>query len=309
MNTKLYNLLCCPNCKGSLTKKGNTFYCKTCKKNYPIREGIPDFTVTIAEKGMRLSKLKWEEKYKIDSKKDIFDELNFLENKFFKPTWEQLKSKKSLRKNENFLEIGCGTFYLGRALAKKGYRVIGIDMSITALKLAKSVFEKEKIKNYLLVCGNVLEMPFKPDSFDLIYGAGVIEHFKDTKQAVAELYRVTKKKGVVYNTVPYLNIGSLTYRQVWGNIPRFAVLEPVLTFFHTKLLGAKHMRFGYELSFTRNYLKKLHKKVGFSLADSGKFKCELDFEYIPFSPLKKLAFYLAENSSLFWPMIYISAKK
>lgn len=309
MNTKLYSILACLKCKGNLSIRKNTFYCPSCKKKYPIRNGIPDFTVTIEEKGMRLSKQKWDEKYKTDKRKNIFKELNFLDKKFFSSTWEQIKSKKSLKKNEKFLEIGCGTFYLGRALARAGQRVIGIDMSLEALKLAKSAFEKEKIKDYLLVCGNVLDMPFKPGSFDLVYGAGVIEHFRDTRGAVEELYRVTRKNGVVYNTVPYLNIGSLTYRQVWGNIPRLPILEPAATFLHTRLLKAKHMRFGYELSFTRSYLHKLHLSTGFSKAESGKFRCELDFEYIPFKPLKKVAVYLAENSFLFWPMIYISAKK
>lgn len=309
MNTKLYKVLCCPACTSDLVQSENSFKCTSCKKKYPIQNGIPNFSLKITEKGMKLSQEKWDEKYLQDTEKNIVDELNFLDTKFFKPTWSQIEKQRKLKKNELFLEIGCGTFYLGRNLAKKGYTVIGIDMSMHALQLAKKVFEKEKIKNYLLVCGNVLQMPFKNDMFDLIYGAGVIEHFKNTHEAVGELARITKKGGVSFNTVPYLNVGTLTYRQVWGNIPRFPVLEQALTFFHTKILGARHMRFGYELSFTRTYLEKVHKNAGFSKAKSGKFACELDFDYLPTQLLKNAAKKLAQDSPLFWPMVFVVGKK
>lgn len=178
-----------------------------------------------------------------------------------------------------------------------------------ALQISKKLFEKEKTKDYLLICGNILNMPFKSNSFNLIYGGGVIEHFKNTKEAVVELSRVLKKGGLSYNTVPYLNLGTLTYRQLWGNIPRFPIIEGIFTFVHTKLLQAKHMRFGYELSFTRKYLEDVHRKSGFKKTVTGKFECSLDFEYIPLKPLRNLAIKLATNSSLFWPMIYVAGKK
>ncbi len=302
-------MLCCPYCKGEFSQTKNRFLCKNCHKNYPINEGIPDFSLVIAEKEMKLSQKKWNEKYKQDSKKNITRELDFLDKKFFYPTWRQIQEYKKLRKDDIFLEIGCGTFYLGRHLARYGQTVVGIDMSIEALKLAKHIFDREKISNYLLVCGNILHMPFKTHSFDLLYGAGVIEHFKDTLSSIQELQRVLKKGGVAYNTVPYLNIGSLTYRQVWGNIPRLPILEDLLTFFHTKVLKAKHMRFGYELSFTQSYLKKIHEQAGFSQVDIGQFHCQLDFDYVKNKTVRCLAIYLAETSPLFWPMIYVAAKK
>ena len=258
---------------------------------------------------MKLSQKKWNEKYRHDAQKNIAGELDFLDRKFFSLVRSQIEKHHRLKKENVFLEIGCGTFYFGRHLAKLGYPVVGIDMSIEALKLAQTVFKQEGIKNYLLVCGNVLDMPFKKNSFDLLYGAGVIEHFPDTFSAVKELRRVLKKGGVAYNTVPYLNIGSLTYRQIWGNIPRLPWLEAAFTFFHTKILGGRHMRFGYELSFTRSYLEKIHRQAGFSGAKTGQFDCELDFDYLKNKFLRRLAIFLAKNSPLFWPMIYVAGKK
>ena len=115
---------------------------------------------------MVLSQKKWDEKYIKEYKPDIRKDLDLLEHKFFEPTWSQIQKEYHLRKKDIFLEIGCGTFYMGRALAKKGYTVVGVDMSLYALKQAKQLFDKERITDYLLVCGNVLQMPFKNDSFN-----------------------------------------------------------------------------------------------------------------------------------------------
>jgi len=41
----LFDKLACPKCKGDLAynKDKDGLYCKKCKKNYPIKEGIPVF--------------------------------------------------------------------------------------------------------------------------------------------------------------------------------------------------------------------------------------------------------------------------
>lgn len=311
MNYKLLSLLSCPHCHTNLTLFPNKQFiiCRKCKQKYPYRDGIPDFLAYSDDADLKLSQEKWDKKYQQDYKKNIIKELNYQDKKFFLPTWSQISQHFSLKKGENFLELGCGLSFFSRHLAKLGMTVVGIDISLEALKLAKAVFDKEKITNYLFVRGNVLSMPFKSNSFSLIYGAGVIEHFKDTFSAVKELQRVLKKGGVAYNTVPYLNIGSLTYRQVWGNIPRLPILEDLFTFVHTKILKAKHMRFGYELSFTRSYLQKIHERAGFSQVKTNQFNCQLDFDYLKNKELRQLAIYLATHSRFFWPMIYVAAKK
>ena len=93
--------------------------------------------------------------------------------------------------------------------------------------------------------------------------------------------RVLKKEGVSFNTAPYLNIGSLTYRQIWGNIPNFPILKQLAEFIHIKLLKGQHMIFGYEFSFLGSTLKKFHKKAGFEKIYVDKFKVKLAFDFVP----------------------------
>jgi len=44
-DTKLLEILACPVCKSDLQykKQKNVLYCKKCKKEYPIKDGIPVF--------------------------------------------------------------------------------------------------------------------------------------------------------------------------------------------------------------------------------------------------------------------------
>src|SRR5229473_5559142 len=44
-NPELLRILCCPICKGSLSRQPAEFYCRECRKTYPIVLGIPDLRV------------------------------------------------------------------------------------------------------------------------------------------------------------------------------------------------------------------------------------------------------------------------
>ena len=185
--------------------------------------------------------------------------------------------------------------------------IIGIDFCLSALKIAKKLLDKKGITNYLLIQGDILKMPLKNSSIDFIYGGGVIEHFKNTQSCINELFRVLKVNGVVMNSVPYLNIGSI-YRQIFGNIPNIIILKQIAEFIHIKLLNGKHMIFGYEMSFLATTLKKIYKKAGFNKISVNKFEFELAFDFVPNS-LKKPFVWLANNSRFFWPMIKVVSKK
>jgi ubiquinone/menaquinone biosynthesis C-methylase UbiE len=171
------------------------------------------------------------------------------------------------------------------------------------------MFDRRGIKNYLLIQGNILKMPIKSEKIDFIYGGGVIEHFKKTQQSINELYRVLKKNGVSFNTVPYLNLSSLTYRQIWGNIPNFPVLKQIAEFIHIRLLGGRHMIFGYEFSFLGSTLIKLHKKAGFSEIYIDRFRTKLVFVFVHNDFFKKKLLWLADNNRLFWPMVKVVGRK
>ena len=227
----------------------------------------------------------------------------------FENVFTQISEYKKFNKQIVFLEIGCGPMYLAKALADKCKLVAGVDFSYEALKMAEKMFSACGIKNYLLILSDINKMPIKDNTFDIVYGGGVIEHFKNTQQALCEIHRVLSPGGISFNAVPHLNLGSLTYRQMWGNIPDFPVLKQLAEFVHIKVLKARHMKFGYELSFLASRLKYMHKKAGFKKVYVGKFETKLMFEFIPNKRVKKFLDRLANSSSLFWPMIKVIGVK
>ncbi|MCD6399828.1 class I SAM-dependent methyltransferase, partial [candidate division WOR-3 bacterium] len=278
INKGLLQYLCYPECKSDLIEKDNFWVCEKCVEKYEIIDDnivktLPDLTLDL-----ELLIQKWDEFYQkqLSDKSYLKGRSDYLKI-FYEDTYQQLNEYKKINKDLVYLEIGCGPMIFGQEISDKCRLVIGIDFCPTALKIAKKMLETKGIKNYLLIQGDILNMPIKENTIDLIYGGGVIEHFKNTQQCINELYRVLRKDGISFNTVPYLNLGSLTYRQIWGNIPNFPILKQLAEFIHIKLLRGKHMILGYEMSFLGSTLRKIHKKAGFRKVYIDKFRCKLTF--------------------------------
>lgn len=310
-NQKILNFLACPDCGADFKLIDGELFCvnTNCKQKFAIKDGIPEIISPQLKSDIKLTQDKWEKFYKKQLEEKKYDKLfqTYIQDNYDN-VFKQLNKSKPIN-DIVFIEIGCGPFLLGQAIAKRCKLIIGIDVSLSALKIAKKMLESKGIANYLLILGDINKMPIKENSVDLLYGGGVIEHFKDTQTVINEMYRVLKPGGIAFNTVPYLNLGSLTYRQVWGNIPNFPVLKQLAEFLHIRLLRARHMRFGYELSFSAGYLKFLYKKSGFNKVAVEKFDSKLMFEFIHFNFLKNICVYLANQSRLFWPFVKVVAEK
>ena len=303
-----WDFLECPNCNHSVDFFDQALHCSNCESEYSVVNGIPRMVFDVSQ-DILLSIEKWDENYKRQLADGTFykyhDEYMRLH---FQDICDQLEAAIPTKKDSLYLEIGCGPFFLGQAMASKYDMVIGIDFCPSALEIARKMLIEKGITNYMLIQGNILKMPIKSDLLDVVYGGGVIEHFKNTQDCVNELYRVLKNEGGTFNTVPYLSLGSLSYRQIWGNIPNFPVLKGLAEWFHIKVLKGKHMRFGYELSFLGSTLQKIHKKAGFREISVKKFHAYLSFDFLP-KFLKKPSVWLANNCQLFWPIVFVVGKK
>ncbi|MCK5035157.1 MAG: methyltransferase domain-containing protein [Candidatus Sabulitectum sp.] len=99
------------------------------------------------------------------------------------------------------LEVGAATARDSVALAEDGALPVALDYSHAALKLARTAAE-DKNMTLLLVCGDANALPFKSDTFDLVFHQGVMEHFKNTDSMTDECIRVTKPGGNLLVDVP-----------------------------------------------------------------------------------------------------------
>jgi ubiquinone/menaquinone biosynthesis C-methylase UbiE len=97
------------------------------------------------------------------------------------------------------LDLGCG---LGRPcihLAEKGFEVVGIDISKSALRMANAWVRREKLANVALLCGAMTYLPFRDDCFDAVVSVSVVIHAlkRNIEKTVAEIHRTLRKNGLL----------------------------------------------------------------------------------------------------------------
>lgn len=95
------------------------------------------------------------------------------------------------------LDAGSGTGIMTLGLQAAGYqskKCVALDLSFNLLEVSREEFGKDKnadAKNIAPVQGNVLEMPFGNDTFDLILTCGVLEYVP-LAEGIKEMARVMK---------------------------------------------------------------------------------------------------------------------
>jgi len=149
-----------------------------------------------------------------------------------------LKSKKGLA-----LDLGCGTGNYTLELYKRGFDVVGADLSLEMLKIAK-----QKLPNVPFLKADAYNLPFKDSTFDLVMSITMFEFLKEPEKAVSEIYRVLKPNGEVI-------IGTMNGRSLWFIFKRLKSI-----FFET---AYRYARF-----YTPRELEKLLIKSGFKEIES-----------------------------------------
>lgn len=111
------------------------------------------------------------------------------------------------------LDVGCGTGENAFVLNQKGYQVTAIDQSPAAIKRLRKKASDEKISVDSFVA-QFQSLPFSDSSFDAVIGIQALHHghHKNVEKAIEELKRITRKKGIIFITVPgRTSRGSVRY--------------------------------------------------------------------------------------------------
>lgn len=102
------------------------------------------------------------------------------------------------------LEAGSGSGRISLKASEEGASVYLLDNSPEAIDFSKKLFLR-KGRQSDITCASLFDMPYQSDSFDLVWNAGVIEHFTGDVQlsALKEMVRVCKRGGFVITLNPY----------------------------------------------------------------------------------------------------------
>jgi SAM-dependent methyltransferase len=106
------------------------------------------------------------------------------------------------------LEVGCGAGTDLSRFAKGGALVSGVDLSSSAIALARQNFEQQRLQGDLREADGE-HLPFANDTFDLVYAHGVVQYTTNPQRLADECRRVLKPGGEavfqVYNRISWLN--------------------------------------------------------------------------------------------------------
>jgi SAM-dependent methyltransferase len=92
------------------------------------------------------------------------------------------------------LELGCGMGYNAQRLAQYGARLIAMDLAPNAVRLTQERFKLRHLSAQFLIA-DAEHLPFKTNSFELIFSSGVIHHSPNTQAAADEITRTLQTGG------------------------------------------------------------------------------------------------------------------
>jgi SAM-dependent methyltransferase len=106
------------------------------------------------------------------------------------------------------LDVGCGAGVDLARFARGGAHVTGIDLTPSAIELARANFAQQGLTGEFHV-DNAEALPFPDGAFDLVFAHGVVQYTASPQGLVDECRRVLKPGGdaifQVYNRISWLN--------------------------------------------------------------------------------------------------------
>lgn len=97
--------------------------------------------------------------------------------------------------NQNrLLDVGCAYGFCLDEARKSGYRVFGVELSEVGHSYAVNTLKLDVRR------GDLLSAKFETGFFDAVFLIGTVEHLKDPKSVLSEIYRILKDTGVLLIT-------------------------------------------------------------------------------------------------------------
>ena len=215
----------CPQCKQYVTWREDALHCSTCQRDYPIRDGIPDFM---------LGNLAQDVNPLLRDEKSIDWLAHIYESKWWYPLALNLfggLGKISLKQLVEIindwlepvkglvLDVACGPGTFGRRAASPVKKVFGIDISLGMLRQGNLYAQRDHITNIHFSRAKVEALPFTDQYFDAAICCGSLHLFSDTVTALREIGRTLKPGALlVVFTFTAGNAGVLKYRRIREHI-------------------------------------------------------------------------------------------
>ncbi len=138
----------------------------------------------------------------------------FLIDRFFSTLFTEIKKLQP----ESILDVGCGEGFTLQKLKDKGIgkKLEGIEYLARAIEIGNQIHPGLKLKQ-----GDIYNLPYKDNEFDLVLCTEVLEHLEDPESALKELKRVAQRYCVIsVPNEPWFMLGNFLRGKNlsrWGN--------------------------------------------------------------------------------------------
>ncbi|MEM4282245.1 MAG: class I SAM-dependent methyltransferase [Candidatus Woesearchaeota archaeon] len=105
----------------------------------------------------------------------------------------------NIDKSKKILEIGCNTGFTSVNLALlTGCKAVGIDINEESIREAKRYASEQGVKKRTrFKVADALNLPFKDESFDIVWCSNVTSFLENKEKAILEYLRVLKTRGTL----------------------------------------------------------------------------------------------------------------
>jgi SAM-dependent methyltransferase len=114
----------------------------------------------------------------------------------FAPYVRALIKNYAVRTRSHILDLGCGTGFFSQLLCDEKMDVVGVDLSAVGLGMAKA----SRRGNIDFVIGSGFELPFRAESFDLIFCRGLslynVTDLRTQTSFTTNLFRFLREEGI-----------------------------------------------------------------------------------------------------------------
>jgi SAM-dependent methyltransferase len=165
----MFDMFCCPVCKGELLQKLQNYACLSCERNYPIVNSIPNFYID--ESGHDFSSdpnIIWLDPKIVEARETVY---RLCSRELQGMTFCMGEIAKRTSKGCRLLEVGMGTGHFTRWLAEvsaPGTAIYAFDFSWPIIEKARTNIGENP--DVTLLRANAREgLPFQPGFFDIVY--------------------------------------------------------------------------------------------------------------------------------------------
>lgn len=215
----LDQLLRCPACASVVARADDHYRCDVCARRFPIRFGIPDFRllsdpyISVDDEISKIERFSAPGRSFAETVKAYYvitpespPELHSHYVAAMEASVSRgagilgkLRARFPETGRQRALDLGCGTGGMSIAASREYDQVLGVDVALRWLVMAKLRSEEHAV-SLPFICANAESLPFRKEIFDAVVADAVLEHVQNSARMRDETLRVLKPHGAYFFT-------------------------------------------------------------------------------------------------------------